>query len=217
MHPMHLLCQPENKAIHRNLPEKAMELNKQNQPKAVYIFIGPPAHGKTLARKIFCELTGIKGASTSDVIYALMARFSGVSEAELRETPKEELRPKLVELGDYLCGGSDDLSKNAFKTPIPDNIYRGPSMLTRTLFHTGFLAFDGVRRKSELEEIRYTMAWLGLETFVLWVHRDEAPAIADNTEVTIEDATHVIANTGTPADLREKIVALLEPKTESKS
>ncbi len=194
-----------------------MELNKENQPKAVYIFIGPPAHGKTLARKIFCELTGMKGGSTSDVIYTLMARFSGVSEAELREIPKEELRPKLIELGDYLCDRSNDLSKNAFKDPIPENIYRGPSVLTRALFLTGFFAFDGVRRKSELEEIRFIVSWLGLEPFVLWVHRDEAPSIADNTEVTIEDATHVIANNGTSADLREKIVALLEPKTENKS
>jgi hypothetical protein len=192
-----------------------MEMN--DQPKAVYIFTGPPANGKSLARKIFCELTGIKGASTSDVIYALMARFAGISEAELRETPKEELRPKLIELGNYLCGGSDDLSKNAFKDPIRDSIYRGPSMLTRALFHTGFRAFDGVRRKSELEEIRYIMDWLGIQTFVLWVHRDEAPSISDNTEVTIEDATNVIANTGTPADLREKIMALLDPKKEDKS
>ena len=193
-----------------------MEMN-QNPPKAVYVFIGPPAHGKTLARKIFCELTGVKGASTSDVIYALMARFTGVSEAELREVPKEELRPKLVELGNYLCGNSNELSKNAFKDPIPDSIYRGPSMLTRTLFHTGFRAFDGIRRKAELEEFRYIMNWLGIQTFVIWVHRDGLASVADNTEVTVEDATTVLANTGTPGDLRQKIEALLEPKEPAKS
>jgi hypothetical protein len=193
-----------------------MERNNE-KPKAVYIFIGPPTHGKTLARKIFCELTGLNGASTSDVIYALMARFMGVSEAELRETPKEEIRPKLIELGDYLCASSNDLSKNAFANPISESLYRGPSMLTRALFHAGIRVFDGVRRKSELTEIRHIMNWLGIETHVLWVYRDEDEFITDNTEVTREDATVIVANTGTPSDLREKINTLLEPKEETKS
>jgi hypothetical protein len=195
-----------------------MEMNTENQKKAVYIFIGPPTHGKTLARKIFCELTGIKGASTSDVIYALMARFAGVSESELRETPKEEIRPKLIELGNYLCGSSEDLSKNAFPGKVPDSIYRGPSMLVRTLFHSGFAAFDGIRRKPELEEVRYIMNWLGIEVFVFWIHRENNLAkVEDNTEVEHTDATHIIANNGTPANLREKLAALLKPAETAKS
>jgi len=39
----------------------------------VIFVIGPPAHGKSTARKLLCDLTGVKGASCSDVIYQFLA------------------------------------------------------------------------------------------------------------------------------------------------
>jgi hypothetical protein len=182
---------------------------KPDAPRSAFIFIGPPHHGKTLARKIFCELTGMRGGSCSDVIYAILSHFTKTPVSELQALPKEELRPRLIELGDYLCGARDTLELNKFT--VPDNIYRGPSALLRSLFHTGALVFDGVRRKDELAHFAGILTWLGIEHRVLWVERPGCPTVSDNTEVTVDDATVVVVNDGTPSQLRAKIEALVVP------
>lgn len=179
-------------------------------PRTLFIFIGPPHHGKTLARKIFCELTGLKGGSCSDVIYAIMSHYSGKALAELQASDKEELRPKLIELGDYLCGQRDDLPLNSDIT-VPDEVYRGPSALLRALFHNGVHAYDGVRRRDELEHFKAIAVWLGFDSRVIWVERPDVESVSDNTEVSHVDADAVISNDGTPGDLRVKIEALIVP------
>lgn len=169
----------------------------------VFIFIGPPHHGKTTSRKIFCELTGIKGASTSDVIYALLADKLGLSEEKLRETPKEELRPKLIEYGDFLCGmGQLALVEGSNKD---EHFMRTPSALCRVLFLTGHGVVDGVRRRLELQEFKDRLMWLGVPTVVFWVERAGHPTVEDNTQLKKEDADEIIQNDGDETKLRYNI------------
>lgn len=181
-------------------------------PRVAFVFIGPPHHGKTLARKFFCELTGLRGGSCSDVIYGVMSHFSNRSLTLLQETPKEELRPKLIELGDYLCGQSDSLELNGFQ--LPDTIYRGPSALLRSLFHTGVLVFDGVRRRRELNHFKEVLQWLGVDVRVVWVERPDHATVDDNTEVTANDADAVIVNSGSAEQLRDRVEALIVAQKE---
>lgn len=178
----------------------------------LFLFIGPPQHGKSTARKIFCELTGLRGASCSDVIYALLAHHKKIPEAELRAVDKEVLRKDLIEFGDYLCGSVGKLSLLKADEPMPD-YFRAPSALVRTLFHAGVRVVDGVRRRLELQEVKDRMEWLGLPVVVFWIERPSQSVIADNTEVTKELADHVIVNDGDPAALKEKILALLQQLT----
>jgi hypothetical protein len=176
----------------------------------LFIFIGSPRHGKSTARKVFCELTGLRGGSCSDVIFVLLSRHLGVPEAELRLVDKEALRPKLIEFGDFLCGSTGKLSliEPEPAAGAPDKtakLYRGPSALVRTLFHAGYRVIDGVRRRLELQEVRDRMEWLGIPVVVFWVERPGEPVLKDNTELSKEDADVVLLNDGTPDDLRQKI------------
>lgn len=185
------------------------------------VIIGPPHHGKTEVRKYICEVMGWKGASTSDVIYALLAQEMGKPEAELRAMPKEEIRPKLIEFGDYLCGkaGKLELVPPLPERPAPEKYYRGPSALSRILFHTGHRVSDGIRRRLELSDLRSKLEWLGIPLVVIWVERPGHPTIKDNTEVTSADADFVLLNDGSLEELRSKVKAWLDslelrPKAE---
>ena len=175
----------------------------------LFVFIGHPHHGKTTARKMFSELTGFAGGSCSDVIFAILSRHLGVPEAELRAADKEQLRPKLVEFGNFLCGDIGTLKLVDSAPPGVENktaqLYRGPSSLVRVLFHVGCRVIDGVRRRLELNDVRNRMEWLGIPVVVFWVERPGEPVLQDNTELSKEDADIVLLNDGTPADLRQKV------------
>lgn len=190
-----------------------------NQPPVV-LFIGPPEHGKTTARKIFCDLTKMPGASCSDVIYALLSQHKGIPESELRAFSKADIRKELIEFGDYLCGSIGKLELVKAEAPLRDDLYRGPSALFRTLYHAGFRVVDGVRRRLELHEIKDRMGWLGVPVLVVHVSdpRKPADAVKDNTEVDATDADFSILNDGTPSDLKAKLQAWIElhrPKKEA--
>lgn len=174
----------------------------------VFLFLGPARHGKTTARKHFAELTGIPGASCSDVIYPLLADYLDITEEELRNMPKEEARPKLIEFGDWLCGKRDNVSFS--DKPLSETMYRGPSSLVRALYLSGIRVIDGVRRREELWDASRIFDWLNVPLMVFWVERPGADQIQDNTEVTVEDADVTLLNDSTPEHLKEKVKAWLD-------
>lgn len=198
---------PENTATPEKTPAKA----PVNLP--FFIFIGPPHHGKTEARKIFCELTGLRGGSTSDVIYALLATEWKTTSDELKAKPKEEIRPKLIEFGDYLCGniGRPKLvDGNEGGLGDDRQVYRCPSALVRVLFHLGCQVVDGVRRRLELRETIDRLTWLGVPAITVWIERPGHPTVKDNTELTADDADVTLVNDGDLEAFRQKIREWIE-------
>lgn len=187
--------------------------NATGRPKLppIVFFIGPPTHGKTTARKMFCERTGLSGHSCSEVIVAHIARHRGVPVSALAAEDKEKLRPLLIEVGNYLCG---DIGKLTLLEKPEDfeavGYFRSPSALIRTLIMSGDHVVDGVRRRLELEEAKKHLAWLGRRVVVVWVETPGKSTVKDNTELTAADADVVMVNDGTVEDLTRKVEALVK-------
>jgi predicted CopG family antitoxin len=175
----------------------------------VIFLIGHPGHGKTEARKALCEITHLKGESTSEVIYHVLAKRRGVSVAELKKTAKEYLRPALIEMGDFICGGPAPTEEAIDKT-VDASLYRIPSALVRTLYVSGYNIIDGARRKRELSDSNAFLAWNGVRTLTIWVDRPGHPYPADNTELTREDADEVVVNDGPLIALKQELFEILE-------
>jgi hypothetical protein len=187
---------------------------------AVFLFLGPPRHGKTTARKIFAELTSLTGASCSDVIYPLLAKHIGITEAELRAKDKNLIRESLVTFGDFLCNQRQDLGELHRSGETDDEVraryFRCPSTLIRTLYLMGIRAIDGVRRRDELAEAKQIFAWMNVPVVTFWVERTGADTPSDNTEVTSGDADIVLLNDGDPSELKGKLVSWINslPKNQ---
>lgn len=185
--------------------------NKPAHP-PVFFIIGPVGHGKTEVRNIICKLTGFKGASCSDVIYAFLAERRQVPVAELFKIPKEELRPALIEAGDFMCGHGR-MEEKAKDDNVDDAILRIPSCLVRSLYHCGIRVIDGVRRPLELDQSRAHLQWNNVDTCVIWVEKPAvSPGAPDNTVVSKDLADHVVINDGTKADLEIKVEAILKKR-----
>ena len=186
----------------------------------VFLFLGPPRHGKTTARKIFAELTSLTGASCSDVIYPLLAKHIGITEAELRAKDKNLIRESLVTFGDFLCNQRQDLGELHRSGETDDEVraryFRCPSTLIRTLYLMGIRAIDGVRRRDELAEAKQIFAWMNVPVVTFWVERTGADTPSDNTEVTSGDADIVLLNDGDPSELKGKLVSWINslPKNQ---
>lgn len=176
----------------------------------VILICGPAGHGKTTAREILCKLTHLKGGSCSDVVYHYLALLRGVSVEDLRKEDKETLRPELIKVGNWLCG--DDVELEAAKSedaPKPEDVYRVPSSLIRTLYHNGRNVIDGVRRKKELTNSIEHLAWNGVRVLTIYVSRTDGPTIADNTEDLSVDCDELLVNDGTTEELEKKLVEIL--------
>jgi hypothetical protein len=173
------------------------------QPPVIFT-IGQPGHGKTKARQILEKLTGLRGASCSDVIYAFLAERRQVTFESLKEIPKEEFRKTLIEAGDWLCG-MDGFHEVAKDESIDKDVLRVPSSLIRTLVQAGYNIIDGARRALELEEAKKHLEWNGVRHLTIWIERTNGPTIADSTTVTKQQADEVILNDGTEADLTEAL------------
>lgn len=182
----------------------------------VFFIVGPVDHGKSTSRKILSGVTHLKGGSCSDVIYAILAKRRGVSVESLRAIPKEELRPTLIALGDYVCCVVDADGKQVVLHEVPVNaevdgeIYRSPSALIRTLYLNGYNVIDGVRRRLELQHARDHLEWNGVKCVTIHVSDPRKPVIQDNSEDLTGLCDNVILNDGTEEDLGKKLIAVLD-------
>lgn len=178
----------------------------------VFFFVGPVGHGKTTAREIVSKITHLSGASCSDVIYRFLAIRRGVSVESLRALPKEDLRPALIEAGDYLCGQIGELKEVAVDSRIEKDVWRIPSALIRLLYLNGHNSIDGVRRRLELTHAIQHLEWNGVPSIVIHVSDPRKPIIKDNSEDLSDLAELKIVNDGTVEDLEAKLRAFIEKR-----
>lgn len=180
--------------------------NNRNLP--IFIITGPAGHGKTTVRNIIATLTGLKGASCSDVIEAHLCKQKGITVDEYRKTDKEARRPELIKYGNWITG-TDGLIDLKDLAPEFADLYRAPSALVRILIFSGFRVIDGVRRRLELSHSLDHLHWAGYATKVIYVRNPRGPKIEDNTEDLSDMADHILDNVGTKADLELRTHALL--------
>lgn len=180
----------------------------QTQP-PVFFIVGPVGHGKTTSREILARLTRLRGGSCSDVIYAFLAARHDTTVDELRKVPKEELRPKLIQAGDFLCG-MDAPMEVASKPQVDNEVFRHPSALIRTLYMNGYNVIDGVRRRLELQHAKDHLDWCGVEQLTIHVRDPRKAELKDNSEDLSDLADEKILNDGTPEELEAKLREILE-------
>lgn len=176
----------------------------------VFFVVGPVGHGKSTAREILSKATYLKGASCSDVIYRFLAVRRNTTVEELRKIPKEELRPALVEAGDFMVGRIGKIEEVAANAEIDQSLYRIPSLLIRTLYLNGNNVIDGVRRRLELVDAIGHLEWNGIRALTIYVEDPRKPQIADNSEDLKDLSDERILNDGTPEELEIKLRAILE-------
>ena len=173
-----------------------------------FIVVSPgPQHGKSTVRDAITALTGLKGASCSDVIYRLLSAKRGVDESALRELPKEALRADLIALGDWLCGFGGLDAPAAM--PNAEAFYRNPSFLVRSLFGDGFRVIDGVRRRGELQDAVRFFKQREIQPYVVHVERAAAPRIRDNSADLRGLADFCLKNDGTVEELNARVSSML--------
>ncbi len=185
--------------------------------------LGPAGHGKTTVREMIQEKLGVPGDSTSNVLYAFLALLTGKTEDELHALPKEELRPRLIELGDWFTMHRDDISPElramfsegeaAQHLDEMGKRVRDPAALVRMLFLAGARVYDGVRRVREFRTALHHLVWCGYVPVVVWVENSLKEKNAnDNLTLTKElvHPTFVIQNEGTLDDLELEVEKILE-------
>lgn len=184
-------------------------MEKQITPPVILV-CGPAGHGKTTAREILCKLTALKGGSCSDVIFSYLALLRGTTVEELRKLDKEELRPELVKVGNWLCGDIGDLEEaKSPDAPKASDIYRVPSTLIRTLYHNNRNVIDGVRRTLELKHAVEHLEWNGIRVLSIFITNPNGPAIPDNTEDLSSLCDEQVVNDGTVEELEKKLIEVL--------
>lgn len=183
-------------------------------PQPVYLFIGESARGKTTFRDIVCEQTNSKGASCSDAIFDTWSALSGRSVKELRAMPKELIRPKLRELGDWMVGARDfphrefpEVSAAKVAAFLEGGFVREPTALVKWHLDNGVRALDGIRRQQEYDLAVERIRTEGFRPVVIWVEttRDMSHVTPDNFALTKDRCKPdlVIHNDGKLADVRK--------------
>jgi len=176
-------------------------MTKQN---TIVVVIGKPRHGKSTFGKLLSEYTGMKFGTTSSLVYEIFAKQNDLPPGDwheiIRHEDQDEVRGKLVVLGDALC----ELDC---------------SLLPKTLLiRDGVYIIDGIRRSAELESFRHWVSNTIDNTRVLsvWVERGDAGEVVDNTTVTSRDAEIIISNNGTKHELNIKALELVASELNTK-
>jgi hypothetical protein len=210
----------------RDVPQEIMDTLKEvfaDAPLHVppIFVVGKARHGKSTVRKIMTRLTGLKGGSCSDTIYAVWSLLTGVAEEDLRKVPKEQARPILVALGDWLTTDAGcyarhfpthimppgaDPRRLEFKTfPLPH-----AAALVQYAWQAGVRVLDGIRREPELFASMPALSWCGVNPFIVWVENPNAEDVpGDNFNISKSWAKHVIVNDGPEEELEAKCVDAL--------
>lgn len=194
-------------------------LPTQNAP--IFFVVGPAGHGKTTVRKMICEKTALKGESTSNVLFAILETITGTPELEIRKTPKEELRPLLVALGDLVTGHSTTIPKEILERIPADNKEKAfsflksitsPASLSRMIILAEGSVIDGVRRPAEFFQALSHLIWAGYGVITVWVENPSKGKVpGDNFQLdrkTIKPQ-FVLENDGTLDDLEQSVEKML--------
>lgn len=193
-----------------------------SQSHPLIFVLGPAGHGKTTVRKMIEEKLGVPGDSTSNVLYAFLSMLTGKSEEELHAIPKEELRPRLIEFGDWFTMHREDVSPELMAMFDPEQAkhlgqigerVRDPAALVRMLFLAGVRVYDGVRRVREFRTALHHLVWCGYVPVVVWVENSLKEKNAnDNLTLTKElvRPTFIIQNEGTLDELELAVEKILE-------
>jgi hypothetical protein len=133
----------------------------------------------------------VKAGETSDIIVDEMARvrvkrgdFSDLASAinHIRTSPKEQMRPEMIETGDRLCEAN-------------------PAALAMGLIDRGYQVISGIRRVSEYK----ALLSLYPQIVLLWVDRQDQ-GVSDNTDYSLKEiAHHVIDNYGAASEIHVQV------------
>jgi hypothetical protein len=192
----------------------------QNAP--IIFVVGPAGHGKTTVRRLICEKTGLKGDSTSNVLFGILELITATPENEFRDKPKEEVRPLLVQLGDVVTGHSKEIPAELLEVvpveirPKAISVLRSladPATLSRLIFLDGGSVIDGIRRPEEFRHAITHLAWAGYSIISIWVENpSKAKVPADNFRLTKDQVKphFFLENDGTLDDLEMNVEKILE-------
>jgi len=156
----------------------------------VFLIIGPARAGKTTFANFLSEITGLKAAGTSQVVYEVIAAARNCTVEDLLQIPKEELRPTLIKTADYICDIHSDT-------------------LSLKLLNDGYRIIDGIRRSEELRSIKSHPKY---DVFVVYIDRDPQYTVSDNFNINKGWGNQIIENDGSIQDLEEKALAFFHDK-----
>lgn len=178
------------------------------------IIVGPARHGKTTLRRTLARVLGEKGGSCSDFLYSIWSLIDQRGEEALRALPKEDSRPLLVALGDWLTTpaasglenfphhlfpGADMSWFEASRLPKPS-----PSALIQAAYQSGIRVLDGVRRKQELDACLPYFSWFGEKPIVIWIENPRKELVpGDNLDIPPSCADEIVINSGTEGQLED--------------
>lgn len=180
----------------------------------VLILIGRPRAGKSTISRALAVLTGGKHGETGQVVRDYLAALFAPSIFELFKKHVQQIEGWIPKKDDkywqyavkasaeaasaFVNGGNATFKEDVRK---PQELYgdllckaKGAATLSTELLGRGCNFIDGIRRKAELEAFKAILFDEGYDYTVVWVAREDAPLINDNTEVTMDDADMVIIN-----------------------
>ena len=128
-----------------------------------FFVVGLPDSGKEIAANLLAHFIQAPRASSSSIVYDVLAAQRGIPRWELEASPKSEIRAELERVGDTLCEAD-------------------PAALVAPLLRRGARVIHGIRRRTELCAARAEAIQMGLSPVVVWLDRHSETY--DNTQIT---------------------------------